>query len=110
MAIKKRLLVCDCGEQFEENSDQTLNGHVNYGPWRYNQHTVRQSSANGQDVVSINFIRTVECHQCGTELFKEKKSYEVRPQATPKAQARAHEVTEPPRNDVALRIVGDGAA
>lgn len=110
MAIRKRLLVCDCGEQFEENVDQTLIGHVSYGPWRYNQHNVRQSSANNQDVVTINFIRQVECSQCGNELFKEKKSYEVRPQATPKAQARANEVTEPPRQDVALRIVGDGAA
>ncbi len=107
MAIRKRFVVCDCGEQFEEEADQTLIGNVNYGPWRYTQHSVRPSTVNDQDVVTVHFVRTVVCEVCDAEMFKEKKGYEVRPQATPKPTAKANEVIQPPRPDTTLRIVGN---
>jgi hypothetical protein len=80
MAIKKRLLVCDCGEQFEEGKDGLPVGNLTCGPWKYKQAKVRPGAAPSDgDAVIIYFVRSIDCNKCMSELHRDKKAYEVSP-------------------------------
>lgn len=78
MAIKRRILECDCGERFdEEREDGTITGDLSYGTWKFKQHSVKEGVEAGSDLVNVYFVRSVDCNKCMTELFREKKCYVV---------------------------------
>jgi hypothetical protein len=60
MAVKTRSVVCECGEQFEENDKGELSGNLIYSPWRCRQSKVRQTkTAQQSDIVLCIFERAV---------------------------------------------------
>ena len=80
MAIKKRLVECDCGERFEEDPKGHLTGNVDYLPWTQKNCRLRGTkSPIGGEIVQVTFVRSVECKSCKGELFREKNEYDVTP-------------------------------
>ena len=83
MAIKRKLIECECGEIFADVRNQ-LQGELKHGPWRFKTSRLRtQKTANGGDVVACIFERSVECAKCGMELIREKRQYDLTPPVNP---------------------------
>jgi len=84
MAVKRRLIECECGEVFLDGQNKQLTGNLKYGPWRYKTSRPRSSkSSNGGDILAVLFERSVECAKCGAELVREKRQYELTPPINP---------------------------
>ena len=84
MAVKRRYIECECGENFAEGKNGTLEGKTEYGAWKYKNARLRQTKTGvGGDIVVILFNRNVRCTKCGRELLHEKKNYELTPADMP---------------------------
>ena len=84
MAIKRKLIECECGEQFVEGQNNQLTGTVKFGPWRFISHRLRSAkSTTGGDILAALFERSVGCGKCGFELIREKRQYEITPPVNP---------------------------
>lgn len=83
MAVKRRLIECECGEIFTD-SRTTLDGNVKRGPWLFKSHRIRETKAkDGGDILVASWDRAVECAKCGEELMHEKRQYELTPPSNP---------------------------
>jgi hypothetical protein len=78
MAIKKKLIECECGEIFTDAKNNQLNGNVGLGPWLLKESRKRPSKSQG-DVLFATFERSVFCLKCKQELVRENRQYELTP-------------------------------
>lgn len=82
MAVKRRIIECECGATFVENRDGLLEGNLAWSPWKHKNHRIRSTkSPSGGDIIVVVFIRSVHCKKCKSELLREKKEYEISPAA-----------------------------
>lgn len=79
MAVKRRMIECECGQVFTDGKPH-LEGPTKYGPWKYKTNRLRETKTkNGGDIVVVCWERSVECGRCGSELLREKRQYELTP-------------------------------
>ena len=84
MAIKKRFIECECGETFNEVSNNQLEGNIVFGPWRLRGNRQRATkTANNCDILVALFFRSLFCGKCKQELLREQKQYELTPPISP---------------------------
>lgn len=80
MAIKKRLVECECGEMYLENSRNQLEGNVVCGAWKLKESRKRTTRTDvGSDILLATFERPVGCGKCKQELLRERRQYELTP-------------------------------
>ena len=80
MAIKKRLVECECGEMFTEGKNNQLDGKTALSSWRLKDgRKIDAKTPQQSDVLSVMFERSVFCDKCKKELMREKRQYELTP-------------------------------
>lgn len=79
MAVKRKLIECECGEAYLDTPQRYVQG-ATYGPWKYVSSNLRNTkTANGGDIMMIFWERIISCPKCGKDLMKEKRQYELTP-------------------------------
>ncbi len=80
MAIKRKIVECECGEHFDESKKGDITGHLLYTPWKCKDNRIRGTkTAYNCDIAQCFFERIAACGKCKKEMFVDKKQYEITP-------------------------------
>jgi len=73
MAIAKRIIKCDCGEEFETDvTGSELKGNLLEGAWKFIR-ALGMDNPNGNEIVKVLFKRQVDCGKCFSNLTTQEK-------------------------------------